>query len=138
MFIDIIYVYKHILEQMSSSCSIFRMAKQVTLTPEAIELISRRFAVLAEPMRLRLIHALFEGEKNVNALVDEVGGTQANVSRHLQSLTLAHILSRRKKGLQVFYTIADPGIIKLCEIVCGSLQEQFSKHAGALSSTTKR
>ena len=66
------------------------------MTDEALELIARRFAVLAEPMRLRLIHALFEGEKHVNALVEETGGTQANISRHLQTLTQAHVLSRRK------------------------------------------
>lgn len=52
----------------------------------------RRFAVLAEPIRLR--QALFEGGMNVNALVEETGGTQANISRHLQTLTQAHLLSR--------------------------------------------
>lgn len=113
------------------------MSKHIALTPEAIELIARRFAALSEPMRLKLIHALFDGEKNVNTLVEEVGGTQANVSRHLQSLTIAHVLTRRKHGLQVFYSIADPGIIKLCEIVCGSLQQQFTKSAGSFNSSKK-
>jgi DNA-binding transcriptional ArsR family regulator len=107
------------------------MAKKSPLSAEALEHVARRFAVLSEPMRLRLIQALFTGEKNVNALVEETGGTQANVSRHLQTLTQAHILSRRKEGLQVFYTIADPSIFKLCELVCGSLEKQFSKQAEA-------
>ena len=99
------------------------------LSDDALALIARRFAVLGEPMRLRLIHALFNGEKNVNALVEETGGTQANISRHLQTLTQAHILSRRKEGLQVFYAIADPSIYKLCELVCGSLEKQFTRQA---------
>src|SRR5208282_3665406 len=120
---------------MSRPHSIFRMPKRAALSPEAIELISRRFAVLSEPMRLRLIHALFENEKSVNSLVEEVGGTQANISRHLQTLTNANILSRRKEGLQVFYSIADPAIIKLCEMVCGSLQQQLFKQAGAFVRT---
>ena len=38
-------------------------------------------------MRLRLIQALFDGEKNVTELTALTGGTQANVSRHLQTLT---------------------------------------------------
>ena len=108
------------------------MAKKSPLSDEALELVARRFAVLAEPMRLRLIQALFGGELNVNALVEETGGTQANVSRHLQTLTQAHILSRRKEGLQVFYAIADPTIFKLCELVCGSLEKQYAKHAESL------
>lgn len=101
------------------------------LSDEALMMIARRFSVLSEPLRLRLIHALFEGEKNVNTLVELTGGTQANVSRHLQTLTQAHILSRRKEGLQVFYAIADPTIFELCELVCGSLEKQFAKQAEA-------
>ena len=113
------------------------MIKPPTLSSEAIELISRRFAVLAEPMRLRLIHALFGGEKNVNALVHEVGGTQANVSRHLLTLTDAHILARRKEGLQVFYSISDPAIFKLCALVCEGLQEQHVKQAEIFGRATR-
>ena len=95
-------------------------AKKVRpMTEEALALVARRFAVLSEPMRLRLLHALFDGEKPVNALVEATGGTQANVSRHLQNLADAGLLARRKEGLQVFYSIADPagspvGIIHHC------------------------
>lgn len=99
------------------------------LSNEALELISQRFAVLSEPMRLRLIHHLFDGEKNVTQLVEASGGTQANVSRHLQTLTNAGVLARRKEGLMVYYSIADASIYNLCEVVCGSLEKQLSKQA---------
>ena len=115
-----------------------RMSKHTVLSLEAIELISRRFAVLSEPMRLRLIHALTEGERNVSSLVRQVGSTQANVSRHLQTLTNANILARRREGLQVFYSIADPAIMGLCELVCSSLQDQLARQAGAFARTPRR
>ena len=102
------------------------MPKRAALSLEAIELIARRFAVLSEPLRLRLIHALFEGEKSVNTLVAEIGGTQPNISRHLHALTQANVLVRRKEGLQVFYSIADPSTFKLCDLVCGSLEKQLA------------
>lgn len=105
------------------------------LTDEALELIARRFAVLSEPMRLRLVHALFEGEKSVNELVELTGGTQANISRHLQTLAQAHVLSRRKEGLQVFYAIADPSIYKLCDLVCGSLEKELARQAGVFGAS---
>lgn len=105
------------------------------MSEAALELIARRFAVLAEPMRLRLVHALFDGEKSVNTLVEESGGTQANVSRHLQTLANAHILARRKEGLQVFYSILDPSIYKLCELVCGSIEKQLAKQTDAFNAT---
>ena len=114
------------------------MEKRPHLSEAALDLIARRFAVLSEPMRLRLVHALFDGEKNVTTLVEASGGTQTNVSRHLQTLTQAHILARRKEGLLVYYSIADPSIFKLCELVCGSLEKQFAKHAGAFSSGPSR
>jgi ArsR family transcriptional regulator len=107
--------------------------KMLPLSDDALELVARRFAVLSEPMRLRLIQSLFEGEKNVNTLVEETGGTQANISRHLQTLTQAHVLSRRKEGLQVFYAIADPSIFELCELVCGSLEKQHIRRAEAFA-----
>jgi len=107
------------------------MSRRIPLNDQAIEIVARRFAVLAEPMRLRLIQALFAGERNVTDLVAATGGTQANISRHLQTLIAAHVLARRKEGLQVFYRISDPTISRLCELVCGSLEKSLTRQAGA-------
>ena len=103
--------------------------KPSQLSSEALDLIAARFRVLGEPMRLKLIIALEPGEKNVGELVGATGGTQANVSRHLQTLTDAGILARRKEGLNVYYFIADPGIFEMCEGVCGSLQRRLGSQA---------
>jgi ArsR family transcriptional regulator len=121
------------IENLSSAnaVSCLVMKKHRPMPEGALELVARRFAVLAEPMRLRLLQALFDGEKNVTALVGLTGGTQANISRHLQTLTEAHLLRRRKAGLQVFYAIADPSIYQLCELVCGSLEKRFTEQAEA-------
>ena len=107
------------------------MARKNPLSDAALELIARRFAVLAEPMRLRLIQALFAGERHVGALVAATGGSQANISRHLQRLTRANILARRREGLLVFHRIADPTIFPLCELVCGSLAPERPRPAKA-------
>jgi ArsR family transcriptional regulator len=115
-----------------------RMDKHLPLSDDALGLVARRFAVLSEPIRLKLVHSLFDGEKSVGALVQLTGGTQTNVSRHLQTLTQANVLARRKEGLQVFYSIADPSIFKLCELVCGSLEKQFTKQAGAFAGGPRR
>lgn len=98
---------------------------------EAIELVARRFAVLSDPTRLRLVHTLFAGEQNVTQLVAATQGTQANVSRHLQTLTTAGVLGRRKEGLMVFYFIEDKSIFQLCDLVCGSLERQLAQQASA-------
>jgi len=105
------------------------MTRRLPLNDQALEIVARRFAVLAEPMRLRLISALFDGEKNVTGLVAATGGTQANVSRHLQTLLAAHMLDRRKEGLQVYYRISDPNIPRLCQLVCGGLEKSLARQA---------
>ncbi len=120
---------------MSSACFLRVMSKHRPLNEEALLLVAQRFAVLAEPMRLRLIQSLFDGEKNVGELVTLTGGTQANVSRHLQTLTAAHILARRKEGLQVYYKIADPTIPRLCDVVCGAIEKQLTRQAATFATT---
>jgi ArsR family transcriptional regulator len=102
------------------------------LSAEAIELIAARFRVLGEASRLKLIQSLNGDERSVTELARAAGLTQANASRHLQTLTDAGILKRRKQGLQVLYSIADPKIFDLCEHVCGSLQQRVQAHARAL------
>lgn len=104
------------------------------ISDEALELIATRFRVLGEPNRLRLLRALENGELSVSALIEETGLTQANASRHLQTLTQAGILGRRRDGTNVLYHIADPGIFRLCELVCGSLQTLLARHASAFTS----
>ena len=115
----------------SSGVFVGGMSRHLPLNDAALEIVAHRFAMLAEPMRLRLLQALFAGEKSVGELVEATAGTQANVSRHLQALTRAHLLARRKDGAQVFYSIADPTIYKLCELVCGSLEKSLTKQASS-------
>ncbi|MEQ2008068.1 MAG: metalloregulator ArsR/SmtB family transcription factor [Limisphaerales bacterium] len=101
------------------------------LPPGALELIAARFRVLGEPSRLRLIAALEKGEKNVTELVEATELTQANVSRHLQTLTEAGMLGRRKEGLNVYYFIADKSLFELCDLVCSRLQKDLAAKAAS-------
>ncbi len=106
------------------------MAKE--LSPETIELIAQRFRAMGEPMRLRILMALREGELSVTELVDLQETSQANISKHLQVLVGSGLLRRRKQGLNVLYSIADPGIFTMCDTVCGSLKKHLDAQAKLL------
>jgi len=93
---------------------------------ELVELIARRFRAIGEPMRIKLLDRLRDGEATVNELSDAIGASQQNVSKHLALLAEAGIVARRKDGNRVYYRIADEGVFKLCEDVCGSIQEQLA------------
>jgi DNA-binding transcriptional ArsR family regulator len=90
-----------------------------------VELIARRFRVLAEPLRIKLLDRLREGEASVNELAAALGASQQNVSKHLTLLAEAGIVGRRKQGTHVYYRIVDEGVLELCEQVCGSLEQQL-------------
>ena len=95
--------------------------------PEPIvELIARRFRVIGEPMRIRILDRLRNGDPTVAELTESLGTSQQNVSKHLGVLHEAGILSRRKQGTHTIYAIADESVLGLCEQVCGGLQRQFS------------
>jgi len=92
---------------------------------ELVELVARRFHLLAEPMRLRLLDRLRGGEATVQQLADELEASQQNVSKHLVLLTDAAILTRRKDGTRVHYRIGDDEVLNLCEQMCGSVEHQL-------------
>jgi DNA-binding transcriptional ArsR family regulator len=91
------------------------------LPPDLADRIARRFRSLAEPVRLQLLYALLRGERNVGELVEATGGSQANVSKHLQLLYQEGVVTRRKDGTSIYYQIADPMIFDLCDSVCAGL-----------------
>jgi DNA-binding transcriptional ArsR family regulator len=95
------------------------------LPDDLVELIARRFRVLGEPMRIRLLDQLRGGEATVGELSEALQASQQNVSKHLAVLSDAGILGRRKERNHVYYRIVDEGVFTLCEDVCGSLQEQL-------------
>ena len=101
------------------------MALPHPLPDDLAELIARRFRMLAEPTRIKLLDRLREGEASVNELSEGLGASQQNVSKHLAMLADVGMLARRKEGNHVYYRIADEGVFALCEQVCGSVQEHL-------------
>lgn len=82
------------------------------------ETVSRYFALLSEPMRIRILHAICDGERSVSEIVDETGGTQTNISRHLNSMYRAGVLTRRKEGNFTYYGVSDTALTEICRTVC--------------------
>ena len=82
------------------------------------ELAAELFAVLATPMRLRVLSALCEREKSVSELLAEIDTTQPNLSQHLAVLYRTGVLAKRKEGTQVIYRVQSEKAVALCRSVC--------------------
>jgi DNA-binding transcriptional ArsR family regulator len=90
-----------------------------------IELVAERFRVLGEPMRIKLLDRLRDGDASVGELQAALGASQQNVSKHLAILHGAGMVSRTKQGNRTVYSISDPGVFELCEQVCGGVRRQL-------------
>jgi DNA-binding transcriptional ArsR family regulator len=95
------------------------------MKPEMIEEIADLFKALSEPTRLHLLFKLMEGEMTVTRLADFSGTSMANVSKHLTFMRRSGIVSRKKTGNQVFYTIRNQKIFDICNLVCEDIENRF-------------
>ena len=95
------------------------------LAPEAepqseqvFERAAEVFRLMSAPMRLKIISALCQNEKNVGELLQAVATTQPNMSQHLNTLYKAGVVGRRRDGVQIYYRLIDDRVATLCRAVC--------------------
>lgn len=105
---------------------------QSVLDRASLEAVAQLFAVLAEPTRLELLQVLKGGPRSVTDLVAALGGKQANISKQLGILHAAGLLRRERDGIMVRYSISEPMIFDLCEMVCGKLRRDAEARLHAL------
>ena len=90
-----------------------------------LDQVARRFKLLGDPVRLRILNFLHVcTEASVQQIVEATGQSQANVSKHLRALLGESLVERRKEGLYVYYRVSDPTLPALCMLVCGRLERE--------------
>ena len=85
---------------------------------EVFELAAEVFRIMSAPMRLKIISALCNGEKNVSELLEEINTTQPNMSQHLNTLYQAGVLGKLREGVQIYCRIINDRVVTLCRAVC--------------------
>ena len=104
--------------------------------PEAYaRTVADRFRLLGDPTRLRLMDLLRDGERSVGSLADELGCTQANVSKHLSLMADGGLVARRRAGLHCYYAVADDAVFALCDAVCASVLSHLDARSRELRPT---
>ena len=76
------------------------------------------FALLSTPIRLKIISAVCNGEKNVSELLEAIDTTQPNMSQHLSTLYRSGVLTKRREGTQIYYRLQSERVAMLCRAVC--------------------
>ena len=114
------------------------MTESLPLSDPMIELVARRFRMLGEPQRLRMLQLLEKGERPVGEIVEALEANQSNISKHLQALYDAGLVSRRRDGNSIYYSIADPIVFKLCDLVCRSATDEVRARLHELTAKAPR
>jgi DNA-binding transcriptional ArsR family regulator len=91
------------------------------------------FQALAHPTRIAIVEQLRAGELPAGVLIERLGIEQANASQHLAVLRAKNILINRKAGNQVFYSVRDPLIIEVLEV----MRRYFHAHMSEVLATLK-
>ncbi len=97
------------------------------MTGTIYEVKAEFFKTLAHPARIRVLELLHGGERSVGELIPDVGLESSHLSQQLGILRRANIISGRKDGSSVYYSVVDRRIFDLLEtaklILTGSLTE---------------
>jgi DNA-binding transcriptional ArsR family regulator len=100
----------------------------VAVPDSLIDEAARRFGLLSDPTRLRILAVLLEREPmTVTELSDTLGLATPNVSQHLARLGAGRLVEREKQGRNVEYRTTDPSLRPLCELMCTALVEQAER-----------
>lgn len=97
------------------------------------EKIADRLRSLADPTRLAILHLLQRGEMRVTDILAEVGGSQANVSKHLGVLRQAGFVTCRRDGVNVYYSLADSSVFHICRAICDRIERTAEEEREAIS-----
>ena len=80
---------------------------------------------LGSPVRIEILQSLKEGEKTVGQICQKLGLRQANVSQHLAVLRQRRIVTTRREGTSIFYSISNPKFVEACGLIREVLLEQL-------------
>lgn len=93
------------------------------------------FQALAHPTRIAILEQLRDRELPVSVIVEHLKLEPANASQHLAVLRAKHIVSSRKVGNQVFYSVRDPIILEVLDIMRRYFQAHLEESIALLKET---
>lgn len=95
------------------------------------------FQALAHPTRIAILEFLSDGELSAGFIIDKLGMEQANVSQHLAVLRAKQLVTNRKSGNQVFYSVRDPIIIEVLALMRTYFHSHLKEALGMLDEMEK-
>ena len=82
---------------------------------------------IAQETRLSILELLRDGERCVCEIFPAINQEQSNVSRHLNMMQKAGILTRRKDGLRIFYAVKHPEVLAIIDLAAAIMRSEAGR-----------
>ena len=82
---------------------------------------------IAQETRLSILELLRDGERCVCEIFPAIKQEQSNVSRHLNMMQKAGILTRRKDGLRIFYAVKHPEVLAIIDLAATIMKSEAGR-----------
>jgi DNA-binding transcriptional ArsR family regulator len=103
-----------------------------------LQRVAERLKAIGDPTRLEILHTLEGREMCVGDVLARVGGSQANISKHLAVLRRSGIVEARREGLHVFYRTTDDSVFTICVCVRDALTRQLASESRAIAPAPRK
>ncbi|MFN2221493.1 MAG: metalloregulator ArsR/SmtB family transcription factor [Chloroflexota bacterium] len=90
-------------------------------------------SALGDPKRLQILYALAQAPRRVSALAEDLNTPQPTISRHLAILRQRSLVNSDRDGVKVTYSLADPRIIEVLDIMRLVLRDALDRQANSLA-----
>ncbi|TLM68130.1 MAG: helix-turn-helix transcriptional regulator [Deltaproteobacteria bacterium] len=91
------------------------------------ELQAEILKAIAQETRLSILELLRDGERCVCEIFPAINQEQSNVSRHLNVMQKAGILTRRKDGLRIFYAVKHPEVLEIINLAAAIMRREAGR-----------
>jgi DNA-binding transcriptional ArsR family regulator len=102
---------------------------KISIEEQVFASVAELFGILSTPIRLKIISAVCNGEKNVSELLAQIDTTQPNMSQHLGMLYRSGVLAKRREGTQMYYRLQSERVAALCRAVCTQVAIELENDA---------
>ena len=99
------------------------MVREYSLPPEMVDRVARLFWTLADPTRVRIVHALTLADLSNTEIAEAVGLTESAVSHQMRDLRTLNIVRAERHGRTVCYSLNDTHVRHIFEDTLRHVQE---------------
>lgn len=86
--------------------------------------VAELFRAFSDTSRVRILSAILDREMNVSQLAEMAGVTESAVSHHMRGLRQMRLVTARRDGKEVYYSVQDVHIIALFQQGVNHIQEK--------------